>query len=374
VLPAYETVFVLAITAMVIRYLFLNRRARAARIAGIIAASMRHNLPLAEALETAAIGAPRKDGRILQRIAAGLADGAPLTTAVDLGYRRCPGHLIAMIAAAEPIGRLPQAMQAVHDDLARRIRLDTQPRPVNPVYPVIVAGALLLLLVMLPTLILPNFQKIFADMGERLPAATQSLLDSLPLLRAWAVIIVLFVLVAVPLGIYAKFRSRTPDRPWWLSRLTDALKWRLPGLHWFERNYSLLRTARALRLAIDAGCSLDHAMQNTLLMDVNASFRKRLEAWCGRVLRGDNVADAARRSRLPEPLAWAFDQSANPGNTPAALEVVESTCRLEYGYRRNLARSIFWPCVTLAMAALVGYVVYAVFAPISAMLDTITVP
>ena len=81
------------------------------------------------------------------------------------------------------------------------------------------------------------------------------------------------------------------------------------------------------------------------------------------VRRGEDVANAARASGLGRSLAWAFDGAANPGNTPAALETLESLCRNDYSYRINLARFIGWPTAVVAIALVVGYVVYALFLP-----------
>jgi type II secretory pathway component PulF len=45
------------------------------------------------------------------------------------------------------------------------------------------------------------------------------------------------------------------------------------------------------------------------------------------------------------------------------LETLESFYRSNYSYYVNLARFIMWPCVTLLMGVMVGFVVYAIFSP-----------
>ena len=84
-------------------------------------------------------------------------------------------------------------------------------------------------------------------------------------------------------------------------------------------------------------------------------------SWLAKVERGDNIAAAARESRLGNSLVWAFDERVNQGNTLAILETLESFYRSNYSYRVNLARFIMWPCVTIIMGAMVGFVVYAMF-------------
>jgi type II secretory pathway component PulF len=54
------------------------------------------------------------------------------------------------------------------------------------------------------------------------------------------------------------------------------------------------------------------------------------------------------------------------------LETLESFYRSNYSYSVNLARFILWPFVILIMGAIVGFIVYAVFSPLIAIITQIT--
>lgn len=125
----------------------------------------------------------------------------------------------------------------------------------------------------------------------------------------------------------------------------------------------MVQTVELLRLSLNAGCTVNEAISNTLGLDVNNRFRKRLQKWLTKVEAGDNIAAAARESGLGSTLAWAFDQKINQGNTLAILDSLELFYRSNYSYYVNLARYIMWPCVTLTLGAMVGFVVYAFFSP-----------
>ena len=66
---------------------------------------------------------------------------------------------------------------------------------------------------------------------------------------------------------------------------------------------------------------------------------------------------------MGSPLAWAFDDQVNKGDTLAILDALESFYRSNYSYRVNLARFIMWPCVTLALGMMVAFVILAIFLP-----------
>jgi type II secretory pathway component PulF len=173
----------------------------------------------------------------------------------------------------------------------------------------------------------------------------------------------LMVLVVVPVSIYIRFRPRRPHEPYLLSRIGDYIKWHLPVLHSFEKNYSLVHVVELLRLSLNAGCPVNEAIENTLGLDINNCFKRRLQRWLERVERGENIAVAIKESGLGSPLAWAFDEKVNQGNTLTILETLESFYRSNYSYAVNLARFIMWPCLILCMGVIIGFVVYGIFSP-----------
>ena len=152
----------------------------------------------------------------------------------------------------------------------------------------------------------------------------------------------------------------------------DFMKWHLPVLHNFEKNYSLVHVVELLRLSLSAGCAVNDAIKNTLGLDVNNRFRKRLQRWLEKVERGDNIAAAIKESKLGSPLAWAFDEKVNQGNTLTILETLESFYRSNYSYYVNLARFIMWPCLILFMGLIVGFVVYAIFSPSILIIESLS--
>jgi len=228
----------------------------------------------------------------------------------------------------------------------------------------------------LMTFVIPQVTLVLEEMteGARLPAPTRLLsrfANFIAYEYGWliALALALIGLAAAAVSIFIRFRPRRSQEPYLISRIGDFIKWHLPVLHWFEKNYSMVQVVELLRLSLNAGCAVNDAIANTLNLDVNNRFKKRLQKWLAKVEAGDNIAAAARESRLGNTLAWAFDDRVNQGNTLAILETLESFYRSNYNYRVNLARFIMWPCVTLIMGAMVGFIVYAIFSPMVTIIN-----
>jgi type II secretory pathway component PulF len=210
----------------------------------------------------------------------------------------------------------------------------------------------------------------------KIPLATRMLIGIMTFVvyeHGWLIglTFVLMVFVVIPASIYIKFRPRRPDKPHIVSRIGDFTKWHLPVLHHFEKNYSLVHVVELLRLSLNSGCTINEAIENTIGLDVNDCFKKRLRKWLKKVERGENIAGAVRKSGLGSPLAWAFDEKVNQGNTLMILETLESFYRSNYSYAVNLARFIMWPCLILIMGIIVGFVVYGIFSPSIVIIETL---
>jgi type II secretory pathway component PulF len=364
-------IFFILFMSSIIAYALTSRHAVATYVISTIGSSMRQNLPLPMALESAA-AAGRTDSRsiILQRIQKWLVQGYSLSESIKKGYPKCPGHAVAMIAAAERIDQLPLAIGAIEADMVTKADDRRRINPVHPLYPVIVMGFTLFILLSIMKFVIPQFKAALEEMiaGGSLPFATRFLIGITRFIGdeyGWLIWLTfaLTILVVVPVSIRVRFRPRRPEKPYLLSRIGDYIKWHLPVLHWFEKNYSMVQVVELLRLSLNAGYSVDDAIDNTLGLDVNNCFKKRLKEWLEKVKRGDNIATAVRESKLGPALAWAFDEQVNQGNTLSILETLESFYRSNYSYYVNLARFIMWPCVTLIMGVTVGFVLYAIFSP-----------
>jgi type IV pilus assembly protein PilC len=363
----------------IVAYSLTSRNTTSAYVLSTIGSSIRQNLPLPMALESAAGGWTNKRSRILLNIKKWLVQGYSLSESIKRGYPKCPGYAVAMIAAAEGINQLPLALKAIEANIAAQIREDRKIRPVHPIYPVIVITLMFLIIFGVMTFIIPQFDAAIQEMftEESLPAITRVVMNVMEFIAidyGWllGILILLIIFVAIPASIYFRFRPRRPDKPFTFSRIGDFIKWHLPILHWFERNYSMVQVVEMLRLSLNAGCPVNDAINNTIGLDVNNRFKRRLKEWHRKVEQGDNIATAARKSKLGSALAWAFDEQVNQGNTPAILETLEAFYRSNYSYSVNLARFIIWPCIILCMGIVVGFVVLAIFSPSIAIISNLS--
>jgi len=366
----FGAILFFGLIAFFISYALTSRHATAVYVISTIGSSMRQNLPLPMALETAASGQMGESAKYLRGIRKWLVEGYSLSESIKRGYPRCPGYALGMITAAEKIDQLPAAIRTIEEDMAVKSDERRKIRPVHPLYPIILLFVMFFIVLGMMTFVIPKFYTVLQEMTDdaQLPLSTRILTDIMQFVNyeyGWVIAFTFLIvcLFLVPYLIRVKFRPRRPGKPYFISRIGDFVKWHIPVLHWFEQNYSLVQLTGYLRVSLLAGNTVNDSIAGALVLDMNNCFRKRLRSWLGMVEAGDNIASAVRRCKLSNSLAWAFDEQVNRGNTPTVLGVIEDFHRSNYGYRINLARFIFWPCVTIVMGLMVAFIVYALFSP-----------
>jgi len=349
------------------------KNAMVAFVISTIAASVRQNLPLPFALQSAAENSNSKHSIFLRRIAKWLTQGFSVSEAVKRGFKKCPAKITAMLELGEKNNQLPKALEVIERDMLKKADDSRTVEAIHPLpYIFMVLTVMLLITMGLMIGVVPKFAMVIQEMsGGKLPRPTLILMEISNFIcfrYGWVLIVAPLIFAGISL-IVVKFRNRRPDRPRLLSRMGDLLKWHLPILHWFENNYSLLQTLEGLKISFNAGSTVNGAIQNTVNLDINYCFRKKLKKWLAKVEAGESISAAAKKSGLTKTISWAFEQPGDDENMRNILQMLEEVYRSNYSYRVNLAKFILLPSTIVCIGSMVGFFAYAIF---SAMIAIIT--
>jgi type II secretory pathway component PulF len=347
----------------------------AAYVISTIGSSVRQNLPLPMAMEMAAAGQNNRQARILRNIKKWLVEGYSLSESLKRGYPRFPGYATALVAVGERIGQVPQVLAALEQDLVAKVGLSKKIRHIPSFYPPILLLVMFTLVLFLMTFVFPRFQAVLEEMtfDAQFPKATVVLMRIVRFITddfGW--LLGLLLILGFPVGgaIYVriKARPRRPEKPYVTSRIGDFIRWHIPLVRWYEWNRAMQRISGMLRLSLNAGCTINESIANTLKLDINDCFKVKLREWLDRVERGDDIGQAARQCGLGSAMAWAFADVNNHRNMLDILETLETSYRWGYSRAATLARYIIGPCETLCLGLMVGFIVYAVFAALVAII------
>jgi type IV pilus assembly protein PilC len=214
------------------------------------------------------------------------------------------------------------------------------------------------MMVFLVTYVVPQFAKLYQDMGADLPSITQLMLAIGTATQKYA----LYILVGVVLLVVGLIRWKNTDRG---ASAIDGTILKLPRLGDIWLKYQVSNFSRMLSTLLTGGMPLVPSLETA-----GASMSSR------RILNG--IAEAAVRVREGQPLAKALEaQRMFPDLSVEMIEVGESTGALpamlnsvaEF-YEEDVqtalgaAMSLIEPLILVVMAVVVGGILISLYLPI----------
>ncbi|MGP1345529.1 MAG: type II secretion system F family protein [Phycisphaerales bacterium] len=265
----------------------------------------------------------------------------------------------ALLDAAEANGSLGQTCAELAAERARGDELKTQ-LSAALAYPVLLLVLGVGVAVFLATVTLPQLVGVLRDAGVPVPAATDALLASGALIREHWMMAVIGIVMALSGIAWLLWTPR-------LARLRLLMPLAGPVL----RRSQTARLARLLSRLLRGGIPLDEALRLAIPTVGNAAMRTALTELRSDLRSGADIAPALERSAVFEPVfVRVIAVGEQSGELPAVLETLSE--RQHASAERMITRlaAALEPAAILAMAALIGIVVYAAIAPMLRLAQT----
>lgn len=264
---------------------------------------------------------------------------------------------VASIAAAEASGTLTSVLQRLCELLKNEIRMRNAILSILA-YPVVltaVAGGVVSALVFF---VLPQFSRVFQNLGRPAPPLTQLLLDSASLLRAQAYWLVP-VAGVVAIGLVRLSRTES------FRRSFDRLVLHAPLLCTATRSLLSGRTFRLLGTLLESGVPLLDAIRLCRSAVKNRLFLGLFDRLDREVTNGRGLSGEIARSEFVPPGAAQMVQTAERnGRLGSVLQLIGQYYEEEGEQFIKSAMKVVEPAVIVLMGVVVGGVVLSVMLPL----------
>ncbi|MBQ0937497.1 type II secretion system F family protein [Ideonella paludis] len=294
---------------------------------------------------------------VLQRLLSDVLEGQPLSQAMAQHPGFFPATYVALVAAGERGGFLPQVLRQLLDldEKSERLRsLLTSALSYPAFLTLFSTGTIIFVLVG----VFPKFAALFEQIHDQLPWSTRFLMQLSELLRHhWPWLLV----GAATLGLLAVLLWRQED-----TRLRiDRFKLSFPGLRQIYVQVYLSQTLRVLGMSLSHGVPLVEALKACQDLVGNRVFRGFLLDLRQQVTEGSGLAQGFERSSFVPPMV---QQMIHTGERTGSLATVMT--RIAEHYERELAKRLALvsrlaePVMLLVMGALIGLIVASLILPI----------
>ena len=300
-------------------------------------------------------------------VASDVEGGATLSEAFGRHPKAFDRLYVNMVRAGELGGVLDVILQRLADFMEKS---DALKRKVigAMIYPAAVLTFSFGIVIGIMIFVVPSFQTIFSDMGEKLPGVTQLMLDTSSWIKdkyGWA------VLICVPFGIWAFFKLMKISATG--RYFVDKLKVSTPILGTIVAKTSVARFTRTLGVLLSAGVPILEAIQITKDTSGNEIFARALGKVHDGIREGETFAEPLRQSKAVEPMVVnMIDVGEETGELDRMLNKVADNYDEEVDTLVSSMVSLLEPVMVITLGGTVGFIVIALFMPMVTLIDTVS--
>jgi type IV pilus assembly protein PilC len=273
---------------------------------------------------------------------------------------------VAMVQAGETGGILDMTLVRVAEQLEKDAALRRQIKAAM-IYPALIGGFALVVLIALVAFLVPVFEQIFKDFGGDLPAITKfTVWLSHMFTQRW------YLMIAVVVGVVWLFRywkKSERGRIQW-----DRLKLKFPmKIGSIVQKVALARFSRTFSGLVAAGVPMLEAIEITGRTSGNRVIEFAMEEVRESVKRGGSLTTPM--TEVPEAFPVMVTQMIGVGEETGALETMLSKVADFYEEQVEAAvkalTSILEPVMIVLVGAIVGFIVIAMYLPMFKVYDSI---
>ena len=324
---------------------------------------LRAGLPLAYALRLLLeMGHKPALRTLLQEVLDDVKGGATLSRALARHGSHFSEFYVSMVRAGEAGGQLAVVLERLVGHM-ERIAAMRENVVSAATYPAILLGVSVLSVIGMIGFVVPQFEKLFADLGDAIPFATRIVLMLSHVFRDWGLLIGIVAIVAIWAG------NRWVRTPAGHAALQTRLL-RLPLVGKLLRDFQLTVFARTMGTLVGGGVSLLAAIEIAISTVTSLPVRQAMLGMAPAIKGGGRLAQSLSDTRQFEPLAINLvrvgEETGKLG--PMLLEVAQLLDRrVETGVRRLL--TLLEPALILLLGGLIATIIVSILLGILAIND-----
>src|SRR3954469_24442057 len=310
---------------------------------------------------------------LLKAIVGGVADevesGGSLSDAMGKYPKAFNKLYTNMIAAGEAGGVLDLILARLADFMEKAAKLKKKVVGAM-IYPAVVISIAVGIVTMIMIVVIPKFKKIFEDFKLELPAPTQLLINFSDFMAndyGWAYIL------AAPIVFTIMWKLiRISDGGKYFS---DAMLLKIPILGSILGKTSIARFTRTLGTLISAGVPILEAINITKETCGNEVYSRALLKVHDAIREGESMAEPLKATKTVDAIVInMIDVGEETGDLDKMLIKIADNYDNDVDVLVGSLISILEPVMVVILGLIVGFIVIALFAPMIALIQSVSGP
>lgn len=282
--------------------------------------------------------------------------GETLANAMALEGKVFPDLLINMVAAGEATGNLSVAFERICEQFEKDNKLHSMLISAM-IYPVVVCIVMVIVVIVLMVVVIPQFQELFAMMGEELPLPTKIVI-AVSNFMVNNLVLVIGGLIALIAAIVSAKNTESG------KQLTSRMCLKIPIINDFAIKNASAKFSMTMSTLITSGVPLVEALGIVANVVENRVVRKVLNDAREDVMQGIPMSEPLEASDVfPQMVYHMVRIGEETGNTEAMLDKVAEYYEQEVEAATKNLTTAMEPAIIMVLAVCVGGVVGAIVMP-----------
>lgn len=301
---------------------------------------------------------------ILRRVAGGIEEGKSFSEATAQFPKVFPELFTSLVYAGEVSGTLDSILQRYAKMVEDQFELKKKVKSAMT-YPIILITVSVGVVVLMITLVVPNFVTIFVKSGIPLPWPTQFLYNlSMGARRYWYISLLVCILPFAVVG----FMKTTL----WGRKALDNFKLRVPLFGSLTRKVIMSRWARTLGTLIGGGLPILQALVISKKVAQNVLIEKGIQDACEAVEKGGRVGDTFRENKeFPIEVVQMISVGEESGSLDKMLIKIAEFYDKIISYQVKRLSELIEPMFLVVVGAIVAFIMISILLPIFDMMKAI---
>jgi type II secretory pathway component PulF len=323
---------------------------------------LKSGVPLLQALELLSGQFSGQLQTILINLKDGVKEGKSLADGLSLYPKTFSKIYVQLIKAGEATGKLETILERLTTYLERQEEIQKKVSGALS-YPLIQLGVIALVVVAIMTFVIPNLKKMLKSTGKELPFVTQILLTGSHLLVNYYIqILVIILLIAIAFQYWKSTQSG--------KETIDKIVLKLPLFKYFARMSAIVQFCNTLGMLLESGVNLSNALDIVCDIIDNSILVKTLKEARDKIIKQGKITPFLKETGLFPPMAiYLINTGEQSGKLDFMLLTVARNYEVELTELTDRITDIIPTLMTFVMAAVVGFIMWAVMGPILGMYE-----
>lgn len=286
--------------------------------------------------------------------------GSTLAGAMKEHPKIYPSMLVNMVEAGEVSGSLEIALERMGTQFEKSAKLKGLVKKAM-IYPIMILIVALGVVIAMSIFVVPQFAKMFEDMGTEMPAMTAMIMTfSDFLIHKWYIAILVVAVLVFAISMFAKSENG--------QAFFGRLSLKLPIFGKLVAKSTSASFARTISTLVSAGVPVSDALEITARSMKNVLFKQALRDAKRQVEQGSSLsAPLAACGLFPAMIPQMIRIGEETGNIDGMLTKAAEYYEEEVEIATGSLTSMIEPLIIVVLGAIVAFLVLALYMPMMSM-------